>query len=46
MIRDLLAPMACNKWGQSKIEVIVVGGRVWGNFTLTPDITQQNHLER
>ena len=33
--------MACNRWGQSKIIVIVVGGRVWGNFTLTPDITQQ-----
>ena len=33
-------PMACNKWGQSKILVIVVGGRVWDNFTLTPDITQ------
>ena len=30
--------MARNKWGQSKIIVIVVGGRVWGNFTLTPDI--------
>ena len=36
-----LYTMACNKWGQSKILVIVVGGRVWGNFTLTPDITQQ-----
>ena len=23
-------------WGQSKILVIVVGSRVWSNFTLTP----------
>ena len=33
--------MACDKWGQSKIFVIVVGGRVWGNFTLTPDIKKK-----
>ena len=28
-------------WGQSKILVIVVGGGVWGNFTLTPKFIGQ-----